>query len=100
MYTVLCHTDAYTWGSEDEIVESIASTLLNDGDPVLGDEIVYMTRRGTRLLNLSNFMDEAHSSSWDHSTFCEDFCSVLRSEARVDAVLEEEWQRSRVTHGR
>ncbi|KAM1104135.1 hypothetical protein PS2_012331 [Malus domestica] len=63
LYTALCHTDAYTWGGEDEIMVSIASTLLNDGDPILGDEIVYMTQIWTHLLNLSNFMDEAHSSS-------------------------------------
>ncbi|KAM2349800.1 hypothetical protein ACFX1X_013262 [Malus domestica] len=28
---------------------------------MLGDKIVYTTRRGTRLLNLSDFMDKAHS---------------------------------------
>ncbi|KVH88539.1 putative clathrin assembly protein At2g25430 [Cynara cardunculus var. scolymus] len=43
--------------------------LLNDGDAVFQQEIMYATRRGTRLLNMSDFRDEAHSNSWDHSTF-------------------------------
>ncbi|KAG9132861.1 hypothetical protein Leryth_014801 [Lithospermum erythrorhizon] len=43
--------------------------LMNDGDDFLINEIMYATRRGTRLLNLSDFRDEAHSNSWDHSSF-------------------------------
>lgn len=43
--------------------------LLNEGDAVFQQEIMYATRRGTRLLNLSDFRDEAHSNSWDHSAF-------------------------------
>ncbi|XP_047322747.1 putative clathrin assembly protein At2g25430 [Impatiens glandulifera] len=43
--------------------------LLSDGDPVFQQEIMYATRRGTRLLNMSDFRDEAHSNSWDYSSF-------------------------------
>lgn len=43
--------------------------LMAEGDPVFQQEILYATRRGTRLLNMSDFRDEAHSNSWDHSAF-------------------------------
>ncbi|KAK3432389.1 hypothetical protein EUGRSUZ_E04281 [Eucalyptus grandis] len=43
--------------------------LLNDGDPIFREEITYATGHGARLLNLSDFRDEAHSSSWDHLAF-------------------------------
>ncbi|EXB63671.1 Putative clathrin assembly protein [Morus notabilis] len=33
--------------------------FLNDGNPLFEEEILYATRRGTRLLNLSDFRDEA-----------------------------------------
>ncbi|KAM1331105.1 hypothetical protein ACFX13_044418 [Malus domestica] len=59
--------------------------LLNDGDPVFGDEIVYATRRGTRLLNLSDFRDEAHSSSWDHSAFVRTYALYL--DQRLELML-------------
>ncbi|KAL3330129.1 hypothetical protein AABB24_034140 [Solanum stoloniferum] len=51
--------------------------LLNDGDPVFHQEIMYATRRGTRLLNLSDFRDEAHSNSWDHSAFVRTYALYL-----------------------
>nr|KYP55724.1 putative clathrin assembly protein At4g32285 family [Cajanus cajan] len=43
--------------------------LLIDGHPAFEEEIVFATRRGTRILNMSDFRDEAHSSSWDHAGF-------------------------------
>ncbi|CAJ1944588.1 unnamed protein product [Sphenostylis stenocarpa] len=43
--------------------------LLVDGHPAFEEEIVHATRRGTRILNMSDFRDEAHSSSWDHAGF-------------------------------
>lgn len=51
--------------------------LLNDGDAVFQQEIMYATRRGTRLLNMSDFRDEAHSSSWDHSAFVRTYALYL-----------------------
>ncbi|BAT76332.1 clathrin assembly protein [Vigna angularis] len=43
--------------------------LLVDGHPAFEEEIVHATGRGTRILNMSDFRDEAHSSSWDHAGF-------------------------------
>ncbi|GAB2275497.1 hypothetical protein Dimus_010255 [Dionaea muscipula] len=51
--------------------------LLNDGDPIFQQEILYATRRGVRLLNMSDFRDEAHSTSWDHSAFVRGYASYL-----------------------
>uniref|UniRef100_A0A5B7B0H8 ENTH domain-containing protein n=1 Tax=Davidia involucrata TaxID=16924 RepID=A0A5B7B0H8_DAVIN len=51
--------------------------LLIAGEPVLGQEIMYASRRGTRLLNMSDFRDEAHSNSWDHSGFVRTYALYL-----------------------
>ncbi|KAK4761900.1 hypothetical protein SAY87_029784 [Trapa incisa] len=51
--------------------------LLNNGDPIFHDEIMYATRRGARLLNMSDFRDEAHSSSWDQSAFVRTYAMYL-----------------------
>ncbi|XP_057501200.1 probable clathrin assembly protein At4g32285 [Actinidia eriantha] len=51
--------------------------LLSDGDPVLGQEIMYASRRGTRILNMSGFRDEARSNSWDHSGFVRTYAMYL-----------------------
>ncbi|KAK6783833.1 hypothetical protein RDI58_017287 [Solanum bulbocastanum] len=51
--------------------------LLTDGDPVLGQEIMYASRRGMRVLNMSGFRDEAHSNSWDHSGFIRTYAIYL-----------------------
>ncbi|GER51696.1 ENTH/ANTH/VHS superfamily protein [Striga asiatica] len=51
--------------------------LLTDGDPAFRHELMYATRRGARLLNLSDFRDEAHSSSWDHSAFVRTYALYL-----------------------
>ncbi|KAJ6915167.1 hypothetical protein NC651_017220 [Populus alba x Populus x berolinensis] len=59
--------------------------LLNEGDPVFQEEILYATRKGTRLLNMSDFRDEAHSSSWDHSAFIRTFAMYL--DQRLELIL-------------
>ncbi|GLT43641.1 hypothetical protein SLA2020_175770 [Shorea laevis] len=59
--------------------------LLNDGDPVFQEEIMYATRKGTRLLNMSDFRDEAHSSSWDHSAFVRTYALYL--DQRLELML-------------
>ncbi|KAJ0248190.1 clathrin assembly protein [Hirschfeldia incana] len=53
--------------------------LLNEGDPLFQEEILHSTsrRRGTRMLNMSDFRDEAHSSSWDHSAFVRTYACYL-----------------------
>ncbi|PKA63189.1 Putative clathrin assembly protein [Apostasia shenzhenica] len=64
--------------------------LLADGDPVFQHEILYATRRGTRLLNMSDFRDEAHSSSWDHSAFVRTFALYL--DQRLECIINERKQ--------
>uniref|UniRef100_A0A6M2EHN1 ENTH domain-containing protein n=1 Tax=Populus davidiana TaxID=266767 RepID=A0A6M2EHN1_9ROSI len=59
--------------------------LLNEGDPLFQEEILYATRKGTRLLNMSDFRDEAHSSSWDHSAFVRTFAVYL--DQRLELIL-------------
>ncbi|EXC21524.1 Putative clathrin assembly protein [Morus notabilis] len=51
--------------------------LLNDGDPLFLEEILYATRRGTRLFSLSDFRDETHSSYWDHFAFVRTYAMYL-----------------------
>ncbi|KAJ8433089.1 hypothetical protein Cgig2_014137 [Carnegiea gigantea] len=67
--------------------------LMNDGDPVFQQEILYATRRGTRLLNLSDFRDEAHSNSWDHSAFVRTYALYL--DQRLELMLFERKQGSK-----
>lgn len=44
--------------------------LLTEGDAAYEKEIFFATRRGTRLLNMSDFRDaSARSNSWDYSAF-------------------------------
>ncbi|GMG98997.1 hypothetical protein Nepgr_000837 [Nepenthes gracilis] len=64
--------------------------LLNDGDPIFHQEILYATRRGTRLLNMSDFRDEAHSNSWDHSAFVRTYALYL--DQRLELMLFESKQ--------
>lgn len=59
--------------------------LMNDGPPVFQEEIMYATRRGARLLNMSDFRDEAHSSSWDHSAFVRTYAMYL--DQRLELML-------------
>ncbi|KAJ3682740.1 hypothetical protein LUZ60_012967 [Juncus effusus] len=61
--------------------------LLSDGDPSFHQEVLYATRRGTRLLNLSDFRDEAHSKSWDHSAFVRTYALYL--DQRLEFFLHE-----------
>ncbi|MED6147884.1 hypothetical protein PIB30_048064 [Stylosanthes scabra] len=51
--------------------------LLSDGDPFYEQEIFFSTRRGTRLLNMSDFRDRSYSSSWDFSAFVRTFALYL-----------------------
>lgn len=59
--------------------------LMNEGPPLFQEEIMYATRRGTRLLNMSDFRDEAHSSSWDHSAFVRTYAMYL--DQRLELML-------------
>ena len=64
--------------------------LLSDGDPAFQHEILYATRRGTRLLNMSDFRDEAHSNSWDHSAFVRTYALYL--DQRLELIIYEQKQ--------
>ncbi|GJR29267.1 putative clathrin assembly protein [Tanacetum coccineum] len=50
--------------------------LLADEDPAFGQEIMFASRKGTRVVNVSHFRDEANSNSWDHSGFVKN-CSMF-----------------------
>ncbi|KAF8393182.1 hypothetical protein HHK36_021423 [Tetracentron sinense] len=64
--------------------------LLAEGDPVFQQEILYATRRGTRLLNMSDFRDEAHSNSWDLSAFVRTYALYL--DQRLECMVYERKQ--------
>ncbi|PKI32204.1 hypothetical protein CRG98_047407, partial [Punica granatum] len=51
--------------------------LLADGDPAYEEEIFFSTRRGTRLLNMSDFRDTSRSDAWDYSAFVRTFALYL-----------------------
>ncbi|EYU32349.1 hypothetical protein ABFS82_05G141500 [Erythranthe guttata] len=61
--------------------------LLNEGDAIFQQEIMYATRRGTRLLNMSDFRDEAHSNSWDQSAFVRTYALYL--DQRLELMIYE-----------
>ncbi|KAI7994162.1 putative clathrin assembly protein [Camellia lanceoleosa] len=68
----------------------VVHRLLSDGEPVFQQEITYATRRGTRLLNMSDFRDEAHSNSWDHSAFVRSYALYL--DQKLELILYERKQ--------
>lgn len=43
--------------------------LLYEGDPAYEPEIFFATRRGTRILNMSDFRDHSNPNSWDFSSY-------------------------------
>lgn len=52
--------------------------LLAEGDSAFQHEIFFATRRGTRLLNMSDFRDtSAPSNSWDYSAFVRTYALYL-----------------------
>lgn len=66
--------------------------LLAEGDPAYEKEIFFATRRGTRLLNMSDFRDTSKSNSWDYSAFVRTYALYL------DEQLEFGIQGRRVKH--
>ncbi|XVE66503.1 hypothetical protein DITRI_Ditri08aG0084500 [Diplodiscus trichospermus] len=51
--------------------------LLSEGDPAYEQEIFFSTRRGTRILNMSDFRDTSRSNSWDYSAFVRTYALYL-----------------------
>ncbi|MED6119565.1 hypothetical protein PIB30_012752 [Stylosanthes scabra] len=68
--------------------------LLSEGDPAYEQEIFFSTRRGTRLLNMSDFRDHSKSGSWDFSAFVRTYALYL------DERLEFKMHSRRVKHGK
>lgn len=65
--------------------------LLVDGHPSFEEEIVFATRRGMRVLNMSDFRDEAHSNSWDLAGFVRLYAMYL--DEKVENVVFEKKSR-------
>ncbi|WVZ98629.1 hypothetical protein U9M48_044041 [Paspalum notatum var. saurae] len=63
----------------------IVHRLLADGDPAFEQEVFYATRRGTRMLNMSDFCDRSRADAWDFSAFVRTYAAYLddRLECRV-----------------
>ncbi|TKY59534.1 putative clathrin assembly protein [Spatholobus suberectus] len=68
--------------------------LLSDGDPAYEQEIFFSTRRGTRLLNMSDFRGNSKHNSWDFSAFVRTYALYL------DERLEYRMQNKRGKRGR
>ncbi|GAU20255.1 hypothetical protein TSUD_353190 [Trifolium subterraneum] len=51
--------------------------LLSEGDPAYEQEIFFSTRRGTRLLNMCDFIDKSKTESWDLSAFVRTYALYL-----------------------
>lgn len=51
--------------------------LLAEGEPAYEQEIFFATRRGTRMLNLSDFRDASQSNSWDYSALVRTYALYL-----------------------
>lgn len=51
--------------------------VLSEGDPAYEQEVFFATRRGTRMLNMSDFRDTSHSDSWDFSAFVRTYALYL-----------------------
>ncbi|KAF3778623.1 Clathrin coat assembly protein [Nymphaea thermarum] len=74
--------------------------LLQDGNPSFATDIIAaMKRRGSRILNLSNFRDDSTSSSpWDYTAFVRTFALYLHE--RLDCSLMGKLQGRMVTNSR
>ncbi|KAL4272847.1 hypothetical protein GQ457_13G006830 [Hibiscus cannabinus] len=51
--------------------------LLTEGDPAYEQEILFSTRRGTRILNMTDFRDTSRTNSWDFSAFVRTYALYL-----------------------
>ncbi|XP_058091983.1 clathrin coat assembly protein AP180 [Magnolia sinica] len=59
--------------------------ILQEGDPHFAQEALHAMKRGSRLLNLSNFRDDSNSSPWDYTAFVRTFALYL--DERLDCSL-------------
>eukprot|EP00252_Welwitschia_mirabilis_P008150 TRINITY_DN1986_c0_g1_i1.p1 TRINITY_DN1986_c0_g1~~TRINITY_DN1986_c0_g1_i1.p1 ORF type:complete len:621 (-),score=124.48 TRINITY_DN1986_c0_g1_i1:317-2179(-) len=72
--------------------------LLRDGDPSFEYEVNYATRRGARLLNLSDFRDDSYSNAWDYSSFVRAYALYL--DERLDCALSQRKNANSSVNGR
>ncbi|KAB8099512.1 hypothetical protein EE612_029621 [Oryza sativa] len=66
---------------------ALVHRLLADGDQAFEQEVFYATRRGTRMLNMSDFCDRSRTDAWDFSAFVRTYAAYLddRLEYRMQA---------------
>lgn len=70
----------------------LVQRLLHEGNPRYEEEIFFATRRGTRLLNMSDFRDALRSNTWDYAAFVRTYALFL------DEQLEYKMQGRRGPH--
>ncbi|KAI3755272.1 hypothetical protein L1987_55068 [Smallanthus sonchifolius] len=58
----------------------LVQRLLHDGNRKYAPEIFSATRRGTRLLNMSDFRDALRSNTWDYAAFVRTYSLFLDEE--------------------
>ncbi|XP_071740429.1 putative clathrin assembly protein At1g03050 [Rutidosis leptorrhynchoides] len=58
----------------------LVQRLLHEGNPAYEEEIFNATRRGTRLLNMSDFRDALRSNTWDYAAFVRTYALFLDEE--------------------
>uniref|UniRef100_A0ACD5TM42 Uncharacterized protein n=1 Tax=Avena sativa TaxID=4498 RepID=A0ACD5TM42_AVESA len=65
----------------------IVHRLLSDGEPTFEQELFYATRRGTRMLNMSDFCGRISEDTWDFTAFVRTYAAYLddRLECRMQA---------------
>ncbi|EEF37069.1 clathrin coat assembly protein AP180 [Ricinus communis] len=65
--------------------------IFQDGDPYFPREVLHAMKRGAKILNLSTFRDDSHSSPWDYTAFVRTFALYL--DERLDCFLTGKLQR-------
>ncbi|WOG91291.1 hypothetical protein DCAR_0310539 [Daucus carota subsp. sativus] len=83
----------------------LVQKLLVDGTPLFGEEMMHASRKGTRVLNMSGFRDEAHAYSWDHAGFVKSYALYLDQKIEFSVYdrrmsgLDDKYSEFRVEYG-
>ncbi|KAH7414809.1 hypothetical protein KP509_14G012300 [Ceratopteris richardii] len=64
----------------------LAHRILRDGDSAFEEDFTLSGRRGMRILNASDFRDEAHSNGWDFSAFIHAYSTYLDERLEYSSV--------------
>ncbi|KAK1396128.1 clathrin coat assembly protein AP180-like [Heracleum sosnowskyi] len=59
--------------------------IFQDGDPYFPREVLHAMKRGAKILNLYNFLDDSNSRPWDYTAFVRAFALYL--DERMDCFL-------------